>query len=104
MLAGVVAGAGVAGAATAGAEVVGAADSLDAGFASVLVVLAAGLAGSFFLLSRKSVTYQPLPFKAKPGAVNCFEYVSAPHFGHLVSAASAIFCITSSAWPHVAHL
>jgi hypothetical protein len=53
---------------------------------------------------RKSVTYHPLPLSAKFGAVTCFEYVSAPHAGHLVSASSDIFCMTSSAWPHVAHL
>ena len=37
---------------------------------------AAGFAASdeadFFPESRKSVTYQPVPFRAKPAAVSCF--------------------------------
>lgn len=71
-------------------------------FVSALLSLAA----SFFLLplSRKSVTYQPLPFNWNPAAVTCLVYVAAPHAGHTVNGASEIFCNTSCACPQVAHL
>jgi hypothetical protein len=58
-----------------------------------VVVAAAGLLPLFL----KSVAYQPLPFKAKLGAVTCFAYVSAPQVGQVVNGASAIFRITSFA-------
>jgi hypothetical protein len=61
-------------------------------------------APSFFLPSRKSVTYQPLPFKWKPAAVTCFEKAAAPHDGHRVNGASEIFSNRSFVYPQAAHL
>jgi hypothetical protein len=74
----------------------------SAPFAAVADLLS--FAESFAPLFRKSVTYQPLPFRAKPGAVSCFTKVSAWHCGHAVNGGSEIFRITSAAWPQVSHL
>lgn len=46
-------------------------------------------------LSRKSVTYQPVPFSWKAGAVSCLPKASFWHDGHTVSGASENFCSTS---------
>lgn len=50
---------------------------------------------SAVLPPRKSVTYQPDPFRAKPAAVTCLLKVSLPQAGHVVSGASDIFCRAS---------
>lgn len=49
----------------------------------------------FLPLSRKSVTYQPVPFSWKAGADNCLAKRSCPHDGQVVSGGSEIFCSTS---------
>jgi len=54
--------------------------------------------------SRKSVTYQPLPFNWKPAAVTCFENVACKHDGQSVKSGSDIFCSTSLAKPQAEHL
>ena len=54
-------------------------------------------------LSRKSVTYQPLPFSWKAGAVSCLEKVSCWHSGHTTSGASVRFCRTSFPNPQCEH-
>ena len=41
-------------------------------------------------LLRKSVTYQPVPFSAKPAAVTCLAKLSVLHAGQSVSAGSLI--------------
>src|SRR3569833_3038435 len=69
-----------------------------AGFASAPPA-SDGLPSGFLPLSRKSVTYQPLPFNRKPAADTCFFNAGAPHSGQSVSGASLIFCNASSAWP-----
>jgi len=60
---------------------------------------AAGFAASdgpaFFPESRKSVTYQPVPFRAKPAAVSCFTRRGWPHSGQSRSGASESFCRAS---------
>jgi hypothetical protein len=52
----------------------------------------------------KSVAYQPDPLSWKPAAVSCLLKVGLPQAGQSVSAASAIFCKTSLAWPQDPHL
>ncbi len=80
-------------AAAGGAEVVSLAPPL------VSADAAAGFAASdeadFFPESRKSVTYQPVPLRAKPAAVSCFTRRGWPHSGQSRSGASESFCRAS---------
>src|SRR6185436_20322452 len=50
----------------------------------------------FSLSDLKSVSYQPEPFSRNTGADISFFRPFLPHFGHLVSGLSVIFCSTSS--------
>ena len=81
----------------------GFASVLPSGFASDFAASVAA-SGPGFLPSRKSVTYQPLPFSWNPGAVNCLAKVAPPHAGHTLSGASLIFCNASLVWPQDEHL
>ena len=54
-------------------------------------------------LSRKSVTYQPVPFNWKAGADNCLRNVGDPHAGQTESGASESFCRTSLVAPQLSH-
>ena len=75
---------------------------LSAPPSGVAVSVFASAAG--FLPSRKSVTYQPLPFNWKPGAVNCLANVAAPQAGQTVNGSALIFCKTSLVCPQDEHL
>ena len=93
---------GAAGAADEGA--LGAAVSV-AGFATAGALVPGGLASDSFELvaapvlpPRKSVTYQPEPFKAKPAAVTCLARLSVLQAGHSVSGESLILRKVSCAW------
>ena len=74
-----------------------AAGASAAGLDSEPLASAAPAAASdgFFWPSRKSVTYQPDPFKTNPGAVSCLENWGCPQLGQSVSGASESFCSTS---------
>ncbi len=67
-----------------GAEGVPLASAAAAGFA-------ASDGADFFPESRKSVTYQPVPLRAKPAAVSCFTKRGWPHSGQSRSGASESF-------------
>jgi hypothetical protein len=54
-------------------------------------------------LSRKSVTYQPLPLSWKAGAVNCLAKLSWLHCGHVTSGGSDRFCNASFSNPQLPH-
>jgi hypothetical protein len=89
-------------------------DAAD-GAASVPPVFASGAAvasplpfasfvgDGFAPVLRKSVTYQPEPFKWKPAADTRLTSSDLWQAGQSVSGGSEIFCSTSSSWPQEAH-
>ena len=107
--AGAAAGAGLAAGADAAASPLlpaGVASFCDAAAPSPVSFCPSTFASDGFFavpLSRKSVTYQPLPFNWKPAAVTFFTSRGWWHAGHSKSGGSEIFCNASCPAPPAAH-
>lgn len=101
-LAGAGAGAAAGGGGAAGVLAAGAAalsvlaGALSDDFASLpgggTTVPSAFLSLGFWLPFLKSVTYQPVPLRAKPAAEIFLKYLVLAHFGQAAIGASASFC------------